>query len=229
MTNQPIISTDDRARGFAEIELVLTDGSRQAFRVHALEQAALLHVTATHTGDAALVPLLAKALRESPDFIGEKLTPFARLAVAETLLALSVGVDEAASILKTAVALGQRAVTSLPAPAGVTSVGLGPLAPVEVTAADIRAGQKEVSARTRRGETVPVTVHSLTWRAAMRAGAQITHGDSAQAVITVLEASLAQVKDREALLDSLVPHDLPRLAGVALKLTEGPSGKDFHG
>lgn len=81
------VNAEDRARGWAEVELPLKDGSRQIVRVHSVGLADLLHASGLNRV-AAHRYLMAQALRSEPaDFI-ERIAPTGEVSLAVAIAAL---------------------------------------------------------------------------------------------------------------------------------------------
>jgi len=88
-TSAPIVTDTDRARGWAELEIELLDGSRQFVRVHALDQADLLRL-AEHSPADALNESLATSLRVDKSIV-ERISPEYLCAASAMLVLLSSG------------------------------------------------------------------------------------------------------------------------------------------
>ena len=99
--NSPRVTDADRQRGWAELEVELTDGAHEFVRVHALEPAALIALAALPPA-AALEKGLAKALRADAEFIAH-LGPAQQVAIASMMADLIYGEREAGAIIKQSV------------------------------------------------------------------------------------------------------------------------------
>ena len=99
--NSPRVTDADRQRGWAELEVELTDGACEWVRVHALAPADLLAL-AILSPAAALTKGLAKALRADAEFIA-RLGPAQQVAIASMMADLIYGEREAGAIIKQSV------------------------------------------------------------------------------------------------------------------------------
>lgn len=96
----PCVTDEDRARGWAELELLFKDGTRRCVRVHAVAQADLLRAACLSQAEAWHF-LAARALRETPDFI-EQISGFGAMEVSVTLASLLHDNAEAAAMVNSA-------------------------------------------------------------------------------------------------------------------------------
>ncbi len=107
--NPPVVTTEDRQRGWAELEIQFADGRREFVRVHALDPAELLPL-AELPPDVALREGLMKSLRADAEFVagigGDQ--QLAIMAV-QALLTLGDDAGRAGVELSAAAVMAQRA------------------------------------------------------------------------------------------------------------------------
>lgn len=101
--NAPLVTPEDIARGFAEAELQLNDGTRQSFRIHVLDPEVFVSAAARWEQQEAQIQVVAQSLRETPEFVRERLHPISRVVAGRVLLNLVCGEQEGSRIFATAV------------------------------------------------------------------------------------------------------------------------------
>lgn len=103
MFTNPLVTDEDRQRGWTELEIQFPDGRRECVRVHAPDQKFLVSLATLGPGDA-LNQALAKVLRQEPEFVAE-LPPLVQVEIMSLLVALTCEAQEGAALIGSAVEL----------------------------------------------------------------------------------------------------------------------------
>ena len=207
MTGKPLVTDEDRQRGFSEIEVELTDGTRQILRAHAVDASTLLNLRGLSAGDA-LVEALSKVLRVEKDLVS-RIHPKDHVYIGETLSSLLMGEAGAQKTVETA-ATAAGVMTFRAAAQGVVDAGL-------VSAEDLARGWKKLQVTKQNGETLEVTVHRLSWAATVRA---TFTGDPGEAMMHTILNCLPVELANDEFLNQLVPPSLTQICMVAMLLTK---------
>jgi len=96
---QPTITYEDRQRGWAELEVVLNDGSRETLRVHAMRLDQMIRLVG-----APIEDVLTAVLRKPREFV-VKIRPDVQLAIAQMQVSLILGQAQVQSITTEAASL----------------------------------------------------------------------------------------------------------------------------
>jgi len=92
MSKNPLVTDEDRQRGWAELEIILANSITESVRVHALEPADITHLVTLRPA-VALTEGLVKSLRADKDFVA-RITPESQIAIMAALAMLMHGNDE---------------------------------------------------------------------------------------------------------------------------------------
>ena len=96
MTDIPTVTAEDRKRGWAELEIVLVDGSREHVRVHAVTIEQGLRLLGAPLDDT-----LAVVLRQPKEFVA-RIRADSALAISKILASFMHGEKEAGALMQEA-------------------------------------------------------------------------------------------------------------------------------
>ena len=90
-----------------------------------------------------------------------------------------------------------------------------------VTEDDILAGEKEITVAKRSGGTRTIKIKPLSWRAALKANADLASGRMDDAAITILPQCLSRADAKDESLDGIIPAHLFWITSTAMQLSNG--------